>query len=71
MARKLIDFLAPYGRYPSYYADNPRSHDGKEIRIEGCTSLFDLKNMTVESHFGYYCDEWIKITLTNYFENAS
>jgi len=66
-ARKLIDFLAPYGKYPSYYAGNPRSSDGREIRIEGCTSLFDLKNLTVESHYGYYCDDWVKTTLAYYF----
>ncbi|HHW23663.1 MAG TPA: hypothetical protein GXX26_12430 [Clostridiaceae bacterium] len=66
MAKKLIDFLAPYGKYASYYEKNPRSHDGREIRIEGCTSMFDLKNLVVESHFGYYCDQWIKITLPQY-----
>ena len=65
-ARQLIDFLAPYGEHPEYYAHNPRSRDGKEIRIEGCTSVFDLKNRVVESHYGYYCDPWIRITLPNY-----
>ena len=67
-AKRLIDFLAPYGKYPSYYDTNPKSEDGKEIRIEGSTSLFDLKNRTVESHFGYYCDGWIKITLPKYVD---
>jgi hypothetical protein len=66
LAKKLIDFLSPYGKYTSYYDKKPRSRDGKEIRIEGCTSVFDLKNLFVESHFGYYCDQWIKITLPNY-----
>jgi hypothetical protein len=66
-AKKLIDFLAPYGKYASYYDKNPRSSDGKEICIEGCTSIFDLKRMIVESHFGYYCDQWVKSTLPNYF----
>lgn len=67
MAKQLIDFLAPYGKYPSYYDKNPRSRDGKEICIEGCTSIFDLKKLIVESHFGYYCDQWVKVTLPNYF----
>lgn len=67
LAKQLIDFLAPYGKYASYYDKNPRSSDGKEICIEGCTSVFDLKKLYVESHFGYYCDQWIKITLPNYF----
>lgn len=66
IARRLIDFLAPYGRFPDYYADNPRSRDGKQIRIEGSTSLFDLKNRLVESHYGYFCDDWVRITLPNY-----
>lgn len=65
-AKQLIDYLAPYGPFPSYYQKNPRSRDNKEIRIEGCTSLFDLKNKTVESHYGYYCDEWVRVTLPNY-----
>lgn len=66
-ARKLIDYLAPYGKYPAYYAGNSRSRDGREIRIEGCTSIFDLKKLSVESHYGYYCDEWIKTSLPHYF----
>lgn len=66
-AKQLVDFLAPYMKHPQYYAENPKSKDGKQTRIEGCVSLFDLKNKTVESHYGYYCDEWVKITLPFYF----
>lgn len=65
-AKDLIDFLSPHGKYPWYYADNPKSADGKEVRIEGCTSIFDLKRGIVDSHYGYYCDEWIRLTLPNY-----
>lgn len=65
-AKSLIDFLSPNGYYPAYYAKNPKSSDGKQIRIEGCVSVFDLKNLLVESHYGYYCDEWVKITLSHY-----
>lgn len=67
-AKRLISFLAPYGKYKNYHADNPRSGDGKEIRIEGCVSVFDLKNRAVESHYGYYCDKWVRITLPGYFK---
>lgn len=67
-AKSLIDFLAPYGKFPSYYARNPKSKDGRELRINGSTSLFDLKKRSVESHFGYYCDEWVKVTLPYYFD---
>lgn len=67
-AKKIIDFLAPYGNHPDYYSKNPKSRDGREIRIEGCTCIFDLKNKIVECHFGYYSDEWIKITLPNYLD---
>jgi hypothetical protein len=65
-AKDLTDFLSPLRRYPDYYAGNPRSRDGKEIRIEGCTSVFDLKNKVVESHYGYYCDKWVRLTLPKY-----
>lgn len=67
-ARTIIDYLSPKRTYPTYYADNPKSMDGKEIRIEGCVSIFDLKNLQVESHYGYYCDEWVKLSLSNYVE---
>ncbi len=66
-AKELISFLAPYGKFTDYYADNPRSSDGKEIRIEGCVSVFDLKNRVVESHYGYYCDNWVRISPARYF----
>ncbi len=69
-ARRIADFLAPYGKYPEYYAKNPRSEDGKQIRIEGCVSLFDLKAKTVESHYGYYGDGWVRTTLENYLPNG-
>ncbi|MDP4094024.1 MAG: carcinine hydrolase/isopenicillin-N N-acyltransferase family protein [Bacillota bacterium] len=67
--KRIIDFLAPYGKYPLYYSKSPKSKDGKEIQIRGCTSVFDLKRKRVESHFGYYCDDWVSITLPNYFIN--
>lgn len=76
-ARDLISFLRPYNPNhnplpkvpnPDYYNNDKakRSHDGKEIMIAGSVSLIDLKNKTMESHYGYYCDEWVKITLANY-----
>jgi hypothetical protein len=67
-AKGLINFLSPDGKFPSYYTHNPKSDDGRQLRINGCTSLFDLKKKSVESHYGYYCDEWVKVTLSNYFD---
>lgn len=67
-AKELISFLAPYGKNGGYYKDNPKSGDGRETRIEGCVSAFDLKNKIVECHYGYYCDGWVRITLPEYFE---
>ncbi|MPM86472.1 hypothetical protein SDC9_133561 [bioreactor metagenome] len=69
-AKQLIDFLAPYGKFPNYYAKNPKSRDGKALRIEGCVSVFDLKKRSVESHYGYYNDDWVKTTLPNYFTES-
>lgn len=66
-AKNLISFLAPYGRNKNYYADNPRSKDGREIRIEGCVTVFDLKKLVFESHYGYYCDKWVRLSLPEYF----
>lgn len=66
-AKDLIDFLSPkQNKYPCYYDRYQRSEDCKEIAIDGSVSLFDLENKTIESHFGYFCDEWVKITLPNY-----
>ncbi len=65
-ARRLADFLAPYGAYPAYYKSKPRSRDGKALRIEGCVSVFDLKACAAESHYGYFADEWVRTTLPRY-----
>jgi hypothetical protein len=65
-AKSLIDFLAPERKWKDYYKNNPRSEDGMEIRIEGSVSICDLKNKTMESHYGYFCDEWVKLTLPEY-----
>lgn len=65
-AKELIDFLSPYRSCSHYWAKSAKSSDGRETVISGSVSLFDLKRKTIESHFGYYCDEWIKLTLPNY-----
>ena len=65
-ARRLADFLAPYGAYPAYYRNKPKSRDGRALRIEGCVSVFDLKACAAESHYGYFADEWVRTTLPNY-----
>ena len=66
-AKEITSFLSPYGEHEDYYSDNPKSKDGKEIRIEGYHSVFDLKNRIVESHYGYYCDQWVRLSLHKYF----
>lgn len=65
-AKQLIEFLAPYPDWPCNKYYNPHGQDWKTIEIGGCISLFDLKNKIVETHAGYYGDEWSKITLPNY-----
>jgi hypothetical protein len=66
-AIELIDFLNPKReKFPLYYAGNTRSKDGKEIVINGSVSLFDLKEKTIDSLFGYYSDKWVSITLPRY-----
>lgn len=65
-AKALIEFLAPYGAYPDYYAHNMKSSDGKTVVINGATSVCDLKDVTMESHYGYFADDWVQITLNKY-----
>jgi len=51
-----------------------RSTASRQLRIinkkviEGALSLFDLKEKTVESQYGYYGDEWIKLSLRKYIQ---
>jgi hypothetical protein len=66
-AKRIIDFLAPYpdAKFPDYY--NPSlKYDWRKIKIEGSVNLMDLKNCVMHSHYGYYGDEWVKVTLPNY-----
>ncbi|TFH08137.1 MAG: hypothetical protein E4H08_08295 [Candidatus Atribacteria bacterium] len=64
-ARKLIDYLNPK-EFPEYHKDNDKSEDGSQLVINGSVSLFDLGERSVESHYGYYKDEWVRIQLKNY-----
>jgi hypothetical protein len=63
-AKKIIDFLAPYNKFPEYY--NKDHHPLDQLPVHGCVSLLDLKKRTIESHYGYYGDPWLKISLMNY-----
>jgi hypothetical protein len=63
-AREAIDFLSPQEKYPEYY--NSGKKPLNEVEIHGSVSLMDLKKKTIESHYGYFSDEWITITLGNY-----
>lgn len=63
-AKEAIDFLAPYGRFPKYY--NKNNDPLNQVQIHGSVSLMDLKAKTIESHYGYFGDEWVKIRLENY-----
>ncbi|MBN1857946.1 hypothetical protein JW848_01935, partial [Candidatus Bipolaricaulota bacterium] len=69
-AKGLIDFLAPDGDFPEYYRQIPKGPDGKETMIYGSVSLFDLKKRTVESHYGYSADRWVRVELLRYIEGA-
>ncbi|MFC2105815.1 hypothetical protein ACFLS0_03605 [Candidatus Bipolaricaulota bacterium] len=51
-----------YRRY-----ENPACKKAKRpIAIEGAVSVFNLKRRVIESYFGYYGDEWVKLRLLNY-----
>ncbi len=70
-ARDLIDFLSPAGDFPEYYRHVPKGPDGQHSMIYGSVSLFDLKKRTVESHYGYYADRWVRIRLPRYIEDLA
>jgi hypothetical protein len=63
-AKQIIDFLAPYNKYPDYYNKDHKPMD--QLSVHGSVSLLDLKKKTIESHYGYYSDQWLKISLENY-----
>lgn len=58
-AKEILQFLDPTGTYGGYYGT------GKKV-IEGAQSLFDLKQGTIESHYGFYGDDWIKLKLADF-----
>ena len=60
-ARDIIDFLSPVrpnAQFQDYYGDSRI--------IEGSVSLCNLTERTIESHFGCYEDDWVKLTLPRY-----
>ncbi len=63
-AKEIIDFLAPYRKFSDYYNKDHKPLD--QLAIHGCVSLLDLKKKTIESHYGYYSDQWLRISLENY-----
>ena len=63
-AKDAIDFLAPDKKYPDYY--NKEGNPLNQVQIHGSISLMDLKAKTIETHYGYSSDEWIKIRLDKY-----
>jgi len=67
-ALAIIDFLAPNRNFPDYY--NPIKEGVRkpwqEVIVHGAVSIMDLKAISIESHYGYYGDEWIQLNLINY-----
>jgi len=63
-AKDLISFLRPDGKFKKYY--NPDNLPLSEVQVHGSISILDLKNKIIESLYGYFADEWVRITLPNY-----
>ncbi len=64
-ARQIIDFRAPGSN--DYNVKFPKDN-WQTIEINGSISLCELKtSKVITSHYGYYGDAWITITLPNYF----
>lgn len=67
-ARELVDFLAPYHKFPDYYKNAPGSSDGKTRVIHGSISICNLTDNIMQTHFGFYADEWVTTSLNNYLK---
>jgi hypothetical protein len=65
-ARDLISFLKPDGKFKKYY--NPDNKPLSEVQVFGSISILDLKNKIIKSLYGYFADEWVRITLPNYIK---
>lgn len=65
-AKEILDFLSPCREFPNYYEHHAASKDGKRKKIQGSLTLCNLSDLVIESCFGYYGDEWIRLTLPNY-----
>jgi hypothetical protein len=65
-AKKTINFLAPNNKFPDYY--NKDQKPLNQVQVHGSVSILDLKEKTIESHYGYYSDEWIKLSIMKYIE---
>jgi hypothetical protein len=63
-AKETIDYLAPYHKFPDYYNKDKKPLD--QVQIHGSVSILDLKELVIETHYGYFSDEWIKISLKSY-----
>jgi hypothetical protein len=65
-AKAAIDYLAPYHKFPDYY--NKEGYPLDQVQVHGSVSIIDLKQLTIETIYGYYSDEWIKISLGRYID---
>jgi hypothetical protein len=65
-AKRIANFLAPDGDFPDYY--NPEGKPMNQVHVHGSISLMDLKNKTIDTIYGYFSDQWVKIRLNNYFK---
>ncbi|NTU53062.1 MAG: hypothetical protein HGA97_05040 [Chlorobiaceae bacterium] len=64
-AQQMIDFRAPGST--EYTVKFPKD-DWQTIEINGSVSLCELKGKVIRSHYGYYGDPWVTITLPAYFD---
>ncbi len=67
-AQQIIDFRAPGSDlYKVTFPNYVENDKWKSIQIHGSISLCELKSKVITSHYGYYGDPWVTITLPNYF----
>jgi hypothetical protein len=64
-AWKLVNFLNPAGRFPSYY--NPRgAMDWQSVQVHGSVTLCELTSRTLTTLYGYYGDAPVTLHLDSF-----
>lgn len=63
---RLVRIDSPYRGFPNFYGHGHTPDHYKDIQIGGSTSLLNLTDKTMKSHYGYFGDDPITLSLLPY-----